>query len=68
MTHEHNDRDTVVVRDSDSGMGLILGVIAIIVLVAAVWFFLMGPGAGTQSGEDTNVDVNLPSVEVPAAS
>jgi hypothetical protein len=36
--------------------------------VAAVWFFMMGPGAGSQSGGDTEVDVNLPSVEVPAAS
>ena len=37
-------------------------------LLAAGWYFLMGPGAGTKSGTDVNVDVNLPSLEAPAAS
>ena len=44
-----DERDTVVVRDDDSGssMGAILGVIAIIVLLVAVWYFALGPGAGS---------------------
>ena len=52
MTHEH---DTVVVdeRDSGSSMGAILGVIAIIVLLAAVWYFALGPGAGPSTTHNT---------------
>jgi hypothetical protein len=65
--HEPRERETVVVRDSgDSGLGLILGVIAILVLVAAVWFFVLGPGAGTgeQGGQDAP-QVPVPTIEVP---
>ena len=51
MTHEH---DTVVVDEREgSSMGAILGVIAIIVLLVAVWYFALGPGAGS-SGNTTN--------------
>ena len=65
MTHEH-DHDTVVVddRDSGSGMGAILGVLGIIVLLVAVWYFALGPGAGS-TGTTTNVDNNI---NPPAAS
>jgi hypothetical protein len=71
MTHEH-DHDTVVVdeRDSGSGMGAILGVLGIIVLLVAIWYFALGPGAGT-TGTTTNIDntINPPaSVEAPGAS
>lgn len=48
MTHDHHD--TVVVDDrgsGGSGMGAILGIIAILVLLAAVWYFALGPGAGS---------------------
>ena len=56
MSHEH---DTVVVddRDSGSGMGAILGILAIVVLLAAVWFFALGPGAGS-SGTTNNNTIN----------
>ena len=69
MTHDHHD---VVVENRGSGMGVILGVIAIVVLVAGFWYFALGPGQGTfgattDGGNDINVDVNLPSAE-PAAS
>jgi len=69
MTHDHHD---VVVENRSSGMGVILGIIAIVVLVAGFWFFAFGPGQGTfggatEGGGDINVDVTLPSVE-PAAS
>lgn len=64
---EHRDRDTVVVTDGGrgSGMGAILGVIAIIVLLVAVWYFTLGPGAGksTTPGGGTNP---LPSVQLPS--
>lgn len=69
MTHSHDSgHDTVVVREGGSSAGLILGIIAVIIILAGAWYFLMGPGAGTQSGSnDINVNVELPSV-APAAS
>jgi hypothetical protein len=62
-------RDTVVVKDGGSCSGMILGIIAIIIVLALGWYFLMGPGAGTSSNSsnDTNINVTLPSV-APAAS
>ncbi len=68
MTDERHDRDTVVVRDGGSSTGLILGIIAVIIVLAGAWYFLMGPGANTSSSPtDINVDVTLPSA-APAAS
>ena len=65
--HDH-DRETVVVRDGGSSSGMILGIIAVIIVLAGAWYFLAGPGANTSSTPtDINVDVNLPS-QAPAAS
>ena len=62
------DRDTVVVKDGGSSIGTILGIIAIILVLAGLWYFLLGPGANSKSGSnDINIDVNLPSL-APAAS
>ena len=64
------DRDVVVVKDGGSGMGMILGIIAIIAIVAAIWFFALGPGAGsttTNNGGGTDINVNVPSL-APAPS
>ena len=62
MSDQH-DHDTVVVSDGGSSTGLILGVIAVIIVLAGAWYFLMGPGANTSSTPtDVNVDVTLPSV------
>jgi hypothetical protein len=62
---EHRDRDTVVVTDrGSSGMGMVLGVVLIIALLVAVWFFTLGPGA-TRDGGTTPV---VPSLTVPDAS
>ena len=67
MSDQH-DHDTVVVSDGGSSTGLILGIIAVIIVLAGAWYFLMGPGANTTSAPtDVNVDVTLPSV-APAAS
>jgi hypothetical protein len=67
MSDQH-DHDTVVVSDGGSSTGLILGIIAVIIVLAGAWYFLMGPGANTTSTPtDVNVDVTLPSV-APAAS
>lgn len=59
---------TVVVKDGGSSSGMLLGIVAIILVLAAIWFFVLGPGAGTTTPGDTNINVNLPSLEVPAAS
>jgi hypothetical protein len=62
-------RDTIVVKEGGSSTGVILGIIAIIIVLALGWYFLMGPGAGsTSNSNDTNINVTLPSVPVPAAS
>ena len=67
MSDQH-DHDTVVVSDGGSSTGLILGIIAVIIVLAGAWYFLMGPGANTSSTpSDINVDVTLPSA-APAAS
>ena len=63
-----DSRDTVVIKDGGSSTGLLLGIIALIVILAAGWYFLLGPGAGTTSNpNEINVQVELPSA-APAAS
>ena len=58
-----SDPNTVVVKDGGSNTGVILGIIAIIIVLALGWYFLMGPGASTSSQPtDINVNVQLPSV------
>jgi cbb3-type cytochrome oxidase subunit 3 len=69
MTHEH---ETVVVESDrgGSGMGAVLGIIAIIVLLAAVWYFALGPGAGstaTTTNNNTTNNNTVPTVTQPAA-
>jgi hypothetical protein len=58
------DQNTVVVKDGNSSTGVILGIIAIIAIVAAIWFFALGPGAGSNSGTDdggTTINVEVPT-------
>jgi hypothetical protein len=58
-----SDPNNVIVKDGGSNTGVILGIIAIIIVLALGWYFLMGPGAGTTSQpNDVNVNVELPSV------
>ncbi|MBA2299346.1 MAG: hypothetical protein H0W22_01080 [Chloroflexi bacterium] len=45
---------------------MILGIIAVIIVLAGAWYFLMGHCANT-TPNNVNVDVNLPSL-APAAS
>jgi hypothetical protein len=59
-----SDRDTVVVKDGGGNSGVILGIIAIIIVLALGWYFLMGPGRGgtsNNSSNDTNINVTVPS-------
>jgi hypothetical protein len=62
------DRDTVVVREEGSSTGMILGVLAIIIVLAGLWYFAMGPGAGgTTQESNPGVNVEAP-LEEPVAS
>jgi hypothetical protein len=56
MTHEH---ETVVVEGDrgGSGMGAILGVLAIIIVLVAVWYFALGPG-GSRTTTNNNTTIN----------
>jgi hypothetical protein len=65
------DKETVVVKDGGGGNSatVILGVIALILVLAAGWYFLIGPGTGSNSNtnEGPTINVELPS-GAPAAS
>jgi hypothetical protein len=61
------DRDTVVVSDGGSSSALILGFLAIVIVIAAVWFFAFGPGAGAQTGTDEGPTINIEVPSVPPA-
>lgn len=66
--HMSEQRETIVVKDGGSNAGVLLGIVAIIIVLALGWYFLMGPGAGsTTQPTDVNVNVELPSV-APVAS
>ena len=73
MTDGH-DHDTVVVRDGGSGTGVILGVLVVVLVLAGLWYFTMGPGADGGGGttQENNPDVNIevpiePPAEAPAS-
>lgn len=58
-------RDSVVARDGGSSSGLLLAILAVVLVLAGAWFFLLGPGANSTT---TPNEINeLPSV-APAAS
>ena len=64
MTHDH---ETVVVDKGGSSMGAILAVIGILVLLAAVWYFALGPGSSPSTTNNTNNNtVNPPAASEPA--
>ena len=58
-----DQRETIIVKEGGSSAGVIMGIVAIIVVLALGWYFLMGPGASTSTqSNDTNITVELPSV------
>ncbi len=68
MTHDHDHETIIVDKGSGSNSGVILGVIGIIVLIAAVWFFALGPGSKPSTTTNTNNNnVNPPAASQPAA-
>jgi hypothetical protein len=62
------DDHTVVVERGGGGATAILAIVVILLLAVGAWYFLLGPGSANRSGGSTDINVNLPSVEVPAAS
>lgn len=72
MTHDHHD--TVVVEDrGGSGLGAILGILAIVALLVAIWYFALGPGAGSSGTTNSGTngggnEIPVPSQIVPASS
>ena len=65
---EDHDHDTVVVREDGSSAGMILGILAIIIVLAGLWYFAMGPGSGGSTTQENNPDVNIEVPEEPVAS
>jgi hypothetical protein len=60
------ERDTTVVAsDRGSGMGTILGILLVIALLIAVWYFTLGPGRGTTTNSSGGTQP-VPSVQAPA--
>jgi hypothetical protein len=65
--YRDRDRETVVVeRDGSGGLATILGILVIIALLAAVWYFTLGPGAGAGTTEQGGENPAVPTLEVPA--
>jgi len=62
-----DDHDTVVVKDSGSGAGMILGILAVIIVLAGLWYFALGPGSsgGGSTTQENNPDVNIEVPEAP---
>jgi hypothetical protein len=67
VIHEYDtDDDVVVVERSGSSMGAILGILLVLVILAAVWWFALGPGMAGSGATDPNS--NTPAENQPAAS
>ena len=71
MAYETDHRDVIVEREG-TGIGTILGILlAIVVVLAIIWFFFLGgmgqnPGT-TDPGSDTQVNIEQPVVPVDPA-
>jgi len=57
-----DDRDDVLVEeDTGSTVGTALGIVVIVGLLAAIWWFALGPGVAGQAGTGNDSDVVAPS-------
>ena len=62
-----DDRDDVLVEeDTGSTVGTALGIIVIVGLLAAIWWFALGPGAAGQTGTGNDVVVPTPGELLPS--
>ena len=67
VIHEFDtDDDVVVVERTGSSMGAILGILLVLIVLAAVWWFALGPGMA--GGGATEPNPNTPAENQPAAS
>lgn len=67
MTHEH---ETIVVeKGGGSNMNVVLGILGVVVLLVAVWYFALGPGSSpsTTTNTNNNNNANPPAATQPAA-
>jgi hypothetical protein len=64
MTEEHHD--TVVVDGGGgSGVGMIVGIIAaVLIVLALIWYF----GFANNAGRDTNININPPDLPAVTAA
>jgi hypothetical protein len=62
-----SDNKTVIVRGGGGSAAAIVGIIVILIVVIAGWYFLIGPGAGSNS-PTVNRNIPVPSIQVPKAS
>ena len=61
----HHDHDEVVVERDGSAMGVILGIIILLVIVALIWWFSIGPGT---SPNQTAPAASQPAVTQPSVA
>jgi hypothetical protein len=69
MTDYREKDSTVVVSDGGdrgTGLGMIVGILLVIALLIAVWYFTLGPGRGTTTNSGGAQPV--PSVQAPASA
>lgn len=60
----------VIVNNRDNNNGLLLGIVLTIVVLAGVWYFILGPGAGNGGGNGGNGGDNnpVPTIALPEGS
>ena len=63
-----SDNRTVIVDRGGGNGATIVAIIVILLLVIAGWYFLAGPGMGSQTSERTDINIMLPSMQAPRAS
>jgi hypothetical protein len=65
----YDDHHDVIIERDGTGVGTVLGIIlAVVVVLAIVWFFFLGGmGPATQPGDQTTIEIQQPNpVEPPA--
>ena len=64
MAHTHDDREVIIERDGGTGIGTIVGIIlAVVIVLALVWYF--GFGGFDGGAQDQDINVNVPVEPAP---